>query len=91
MDYESRLERFEQKLDAINDALISLARIEERVTTILKNNDRLAEQLKDLDERVDDLESQTTVNAFTLANGERVFWVGVTTLAGLIAAGTLNI
>ena len=45
MDREQRLDRFEQKLDAINESLISLARIEERVTTILKNNDTLAAQV----------------------------------------------
>jgi len=91
MDYEQRLERFEQKLDAINDALISLARIEERVTTILKNNDRLAAQVKELDGRIDALEGQTQVHHFTLDKGERMFWIGMTIFAGILATGAINV
>jgi hypothetical protein len=91
MDREQRLDRFEQKLDAINESLISLARIEERVTTILKNNDSLAEQVKELDSRVDDLEGQTQVHHFTLAKGERLFWIGMTIFAGILATGAFNV
>ena len=87
MDVETRLDKFEQKLDSINEALISLARIEERVTTILKNNERLHGQVTTLDERVDDLESQNAVHAFTLSIGERLFWIGMTVLAGFFASG----
>lgn len=91
MDREQRLDRFEQKLDAINESLISLARIEERVTTILKNNDTLAAQVKELDSRVDDLEGQTQVHHFTLDKAERMFWVGMTIFAGILATGAANV
>ena len=91
MDREQRLDRFEQKLDAINESLISLARIEERVTTILKNNDTLAAQVKELDSRVDDLEGQQQVHHFTLDKGERMFWIGVTIFAGILATGAANV
>ena len=71
VDVEQRLTRFEEKLDGINEALVSLARIEERVTTILKHNDRIHEQVQQLDNRVDELESQNAVQDFTLGKGER--------------------
>lgn len=87
VDVEQRLTRFEQKLDGINEALVSLARIEERVTTILKHNDRIHEQVRELDERIDALESQNAVHAFTLSKGERMFWIGMTIFAGLLASG----
>jgi|TARA_B100001093_G_scaffold443017_1_gene445087 uncharacterized coiled-coil protein SlyX len=87
MDVEQRLTRFEEKLDTINEALVSLARIEERVTTILKNNDRLYDQVQTLDGRLDDLESQSAVQEFTLGRGERLFWIGMTVFAGLLASG----
>ena len=87
MEYEERLKRFEDKLDAINESLITLARIEERVTTILKNNDKLHSQIKNLDERVGDLEQQSAVQGFTLSKGERLFWIGMTIFAGLLASG----
>ena len=87
MNVEQRLTRFEEKLDTINDALVSLARIEERVTTILKHNDRTHEQVRELDSRIDALESQNAVQDFTLGKGERLFWLAMTVFAGLLASG----
>ena len=87
MDVEQRLTRFEEKLDGINEALVSLARIEERVTTILKHNDSIHEQVQQLDSRIDELESQNAVQEFTLGRGERLFWIGMTVFAGLLASG----
>lgn len=87
MDVEQRLTRFEQKLDGINEALVSLARIEERVTTILKHNDRIHEQVRELDRRLDDLEAQNAVQEFTLGKGERLFWLGMTVFVGLLVSG----
>lgn len=87
VDVEQRLTRFEQKLDTINEALVSLARIEERVTTILKHNDRIHEQVQQLDSRLDELESQNAVQEFTLGKGERLFWLGMTVFVGLLVSG----
>ena len=87
VDVEQRLTRFEEKLDGINEALVSLARIEERVTTILKHNDSIHEQVQQLDSRIDELESQNAVQEFTLGRGERLFWIGMTVFAGLLASG----
>ena len=91
MNVEQRLTRFEEKLDTINDALVSLARIEERVTTILKHNDRIHEQVRELDGRIDELESQNAVQEFTLGKGERLLWLGMTIFAGLLATGASNV
>ena len=90
MDVEQRLTRFEEKLDGINEALVSLARIEERVTTILKHNDRIHEQVQQLDSRIDELESQNAVQEFTLGKGERLFWLGMTVFVGLLVSGVAN-
>lgn len=90
MDVEQRLTRFEEKLDGINEALVSLARIEERVTTILKHNDRIHEQVQQLDNRIDELESQNAVQEFTLGKGERLFWLAMTVFVGLLVSGAAN-
>ena len=90
MDVEQRLTRFEETLDGINEALVSLARIEERVTTILKHNDRIHEQVQQLDSRIDELESQNAVQEFTLGKGERLFWLGMTVFVGLLVSGVAN-
>lgn len=90
VDVEQRLTRFEEKLDGINEALVSLARIEERVTTILKHNDRIHEQVQQLDNRIDELESQNAVQEFTLGKGERLFWLAMTVFVGLLVSGAAN-
>ncbi len=90
VDVEQRLTRFEEKLDGINEALVSLARIEERVTTILKHNDRIHEQVRELDSRIDELEAQNAVQEFTLGKGERLFWLGMTVFVGLLVSGVTN-
>ena len=90
VDVEQRLTRFEEKLDGINEALVSLARIEERVTTILKHNDRIHEQVQQLDSRIDELEAQNAVQEFTLGKGERLFWLGMTVFVGLLVSGVTN-
>lgn len=90
VDVEQRLTRFEEKLDGINEALVSLARIEERVTTILKHNDRIHEQVQQLDSRIDELEAQNAVQEFTLGKGERLFWLGMTVFVGLLVSGVAN-
>lgn len=90
VDVEQRLTRFEEKLDGINEALVSPARIEERVTTILKHNDRIHEQVQQLDNRIDELEAQNAVQEFTLGKGERLFWLGMTVFVGLLVSGAAN-
>ena len=90
MDVEQRLTRFEEKLDGINEALVSLARREERVTTILKHNDRIHAQVQQLDNRIDELEAQNAVQEFTLGKGERLFWLGMTVFVGLLVSGVAN-
>ena len=90
VNVEQRLTRFEEKLDGINEALVSLARIEERVTTILKHNDRIHGQVRELDSRIDELESQNAVQEFTLGKGERLFWLGMTVFVGLLVSGVTN-
>jgi len=43
--------------------------------------------VQQLDSRIDELESQNAVQEFTLGRGERLFWIGMTVFAGLLASG----
>ena len=55
---ERRLERVEEKLDKLAEAVISIARIEERVNTVLKHNDRFFNRLDKLEVRVENVENK---------------------------------
>lgn len=75
MDVSKRLEKLEDKIDKLSEAVIAIARIEERVTTVLKQNDRFIARLDRLEDRVELVEQNTKLNKKDLSNGERVFWI----------------
>jgi len=75
MDVSKRLEKLEDKIDKLSEAVIAIARIEERVTTVLKQNDRFIARLDRLEDRVELVEQTTKLNKKDLSNGERVFWI----------------
>jgi len=52
-EHERRLERVETKIDRLSEALVSMARIEERVTTVLKQTDRFMDRLDKMEERLE--------------------------------------
>jgi tetrahydromethanopterin S-methyltransferase subunit G len=75
MDVSKRLEKLEDKIDKLSEAVIAIARIEERVTTVLKQNDRFIARLDRLEDRVEVVEQTTKLNKKDVSNGERVFWI----------------
>ena len=52
-EHERRLERVETKIDRLSEALVSMARIEERVTTVLKQTDRFMYRFDTMDDRLE--------------------------------------
>ena len=74
-EVSNRLDKLEGKIDRLADAVITIARKEERVTTVLKQNDRFIMRLDRLEDRVETVEQTTKLNKKDVSNGERVFWV----------------
>lgn len=56
MSDDPRLGRIEEKLDKLADAVVGLARMEERMLTIFKRIEKYEEKQEDLDERVTAIE-----------------------------------
>lgn len=56
---EDRLARIEEKLDKMSEAIVSLARMEERMITLFKRMDTYDEQQSKLSSRVTTLEVAT--------------------------------
>lgn len=83
-----RLEKIEDKLDKLSEAVVSIARIEERVTTVLKQNDRLFSNFEKLELRVDKVENQAHINAKTVSVTERFIWI---VLSAIVAAIMYNL
>ena len=72
---EDRLERMEEKLDKLQEAVVALARMEERMVTLFNRMDKYDDEQKNNRQRIEALESRTGLNGQTLRFAERVFWI----------------
>jgi predicted nucleic acid-binding Zn-ribbon protein len=82
MSDDSRLERIEKKLDEVGQAIVSLARIEERMVTLFKRMDNLDEEQSDHNKRIRTIEDRVGTNGQMLRFGERIFWIITTAVIG---------
>lgn len=78
----NRLEKLEGKIDKLADAIVAIARIEERVTTVLKQNDRFIARMDRLENRVEVVEQKAIVNSKGVSMFERAFWI---VFAGIVS------
>ena len=82
----TRLDRIETKLDQLTDAMVMLARAEERLAGLKDDHDRSFERINRLSRKLDDIEKQVQDNANTVRIINKLFWVAVIAIAGSIAA-----
>lgn len=87
----SRLDRIEVKIDALSDAMVSLARAEEKLIAIEKNNFTHYERINRLSEKIDDVERKVDDNTRTIAIINRMFWIIMMSVVGAIAANYLPV
>jgi len=78
MSDDARLERIEKKLDTVGDAIVALARMEERMITLFKRMDGLDADQSSQSRRLTLVESRVGSNGQALRFAERVFWIVVT-------------
>lgn len=80
---EDRLHRMEEKIDRLSEAVVAMARMEERMLTLFKRMDKFDDILKKVDERMDDLEMAAIAREQKIAFAERIFWIVCTAAVGL--------
>jgi len=78
MSEEARLERIEKKLDEVGQAIVALARMEERMITLFKRMDNLDQEQAHHGRRITLIENRVGSNGQMLRFAERVFWIVVT-------------
>ena len=78
MQEDQRLSRIENKLDKLSEAVVQLARMEERLVTLFNRMNKYEEKQDELEDRVDDIAGSVSTNGQTLRFAERVFWIIVT-------------
>ena len=80
-----RLDRFESKLDKLADAVLTIARVEERQAQHARTMERIWNSLDALTTRVGNLETLQSKHSTKLGFGERVWWIAASAGIGLLA------
>lgn len=81
-----RLDRIERKIDDLSEAMISLARAEEKLISIEKNNFANYERMNKHSQKLDEIEKKVNENTATVQVINRVFWLAVSIGATALAA-----
>jgi hypothetical protein len=72
-----RLGRIEEKLDKLADAVVSLARMEERMLTLFKRIEQYETRQEKLEERVNDIEREDAGKNSVIRVIEKLTWLVV--------------
>lgn len=83
---DDRLERIERKLDTMAEAIVTLARMEERMVTLFRRMDTYDQAQTTLAERVNKIERHVGTNGQALRFAERLFWIVTAGIIGWIFA-----
>jgi len=74
---EDRLSRVEKKIDTLQEAIVSLARVEERLTTVFNRQSSIESKVNAMDEKLQHISPSVVF-------GERVFWIIIVATATVI-------
>jgi len=75
---EDRLHRVEAKIDKLQEAVISLARVEEQLVTVFNRQSSIESKVNGLDDKVDRL-SESVIKG---KSAERIVWLVVAAAIG---------
>lgn len=81
-----RLDRIEEKIDRLTDAMVSIARAEEKITGLQDDHDKMYERINRLSTKLDEIASKVDENSRTVEFIHKLFWVCIVSIAGAIAA-----
>ncbi len=85
IENENRLGRIEAKIDKLAEAIISLARAEEKLLQLEEDKKFLMGKMLKLEERMEKTERVLDENSMTISAINRIFWIALSgTIATLI-------
>ena len=80
-----RISRIEEKIDRMTDAIIALARAEEKIVTLADFAKQQGEQILTLINRVDKIEDLVRTNNSTVIIINKLFWIVMAAAAAGVA------
>ena len=69
---DDRLTRIEQKIDKLADAMVSLARAEEKILALQDDHDNMRERMNRLSQKLDDIQRSVDANTRTITIINRI-------------------
>jgi len=82
----SRLDNIENKLDKLAEAMVAMARAEEKLVGLKEDHDRTYERLNRFSQKLDEIESKVDDNARVVHVINKLFWIAMIAVAGAYAA-----
>ena len=86
----SRLDRIEDKLDALTTAMVSIARAEEKISTLMMDHEKMHERLNRFSQKLDDIEKKVDENARTVSTINKLFLPVIIAAVGTLVSQFLN-
>ena len=87
----ARLDRIESKIDKMSDAIVSIAKAEEKIATLTSFSKQQSEMIQHMTIRLDRLEAAVQANASTVNIINKIFWIiiaaAATAVTGMIFMG----
>ena len=80
----SRLDRIETKLDQLTEAMVAMARAEEKIASLQVDQNNLFERMNRHSEKLDQIQKTVDDNHRTICIINRVFWVVTVAVIGSI-------
>ena len=80
----SRLDRIEDKIDKLSDAMILMARAEEKLIALEQKYAAQYDRMNKFSEKLDKIEDSVNSNAYTVQTINRLFWIAIAAVAGSI-------
>jgi predicted nucleic acid-binding Zn-ribbon protein len=80
----NRLDRIEEKIDKLADAVVSLARAEEKLVALEKEHSILMQQIIKLNDRIEITEKNLIELAGSISFASKIFWF---VLSAMISSG----
>tara|TARA_R110000796_G_scaffold236470_1_gene355908 strand:+ start:43 stop:342 length:300 start_codon:yes stop_codon:yes gene_type:complete len=75
LEQSNRLDRIETKLDSMSEAIISLARAEEKIYTLMDIQKQQGAQILAVINRIERLDDMVRENATTVSVINKLFWI----------------
>ena len=78
---EGRLDRIEDKIDRLSDALVLMARAEEKLVALEHKYAAQYERMNRFSEKLDAIDKAVTENNYTVQTINRLFWIAIAAAA----------